>query len=110
MPKRRGILHICDDENLQEFNWVLNNGQTFKFKCCSWNGNKFDSHSITYLRNLTEIVIHETDYIYDIVCNFRFNDGQNSGLLEYIESDDDCIVNKSVVAIGPEEEIMGVIG
>ena len=49
LPKLLGILYIEDDENLKEFNWVLDNGQTFKFKCCSWNGNKFDS--IDYLKN-----------------------------------------------------------
>jgi hypothetical protein len=49
LPKLLGTLYIEDDENLKEFNWVLDNGQTFKFKCCSWNGNKFDY--ISYLEN-----------------------------------------------------------
>ncbi len=49
LPKLLGILSIVDDENLWEFNWVLDNGQTLKFKCCSWNGNKFDH--INYLKS-----------------------------------------------------------
>ena len=44
-----GYLINEDDENLKEFNWVLDNGQTFKFKCCSWDGHKFDE--ISYLKN-----------------------------------------------------------
>jgi len=49
LPKLLGTLYEEDDENLKEFNWVLDNGQTFKFKCCSWNGNKFEY--ISYLEN-----------------------------------------------------------
>jgi hypothetical protein len=49
LPKLLGTLYVEDDENLKEFNWVLDNGQTFKFKCCSWNGNKFEY--ISYLEN-----------------------------------------------------------
>jgi hypothetical protein len=108
LPKLKGILYIEDDENLKEYNWVLDNGQSFKFRCCSWNGNKFDRHSISYLKKKpVQVVIHETDYIYDIVCNFRFHyakkggDYLGVGLCECIPSDDDCVVNKSVVDIGP---------
>ena len=49
LPKLLGYLINEDDENLKEFNWVLDNGQTFKFKCCDWDGHKFDE--ISYLKN-----------------------------------------------------------
>ena len=49
LPELLGTLYVEDDENLKEFNWVLDNGQTFKFKCCSWNGHKFEH--ISYLEN-----------------------------------------------------------
>ncbi len=45
---------------------------------------------------------------------YIFKDGEIDGwgLIEdgYIESDDEGVVRKSVVKIGDEEEIMGVIG
>ena len=62
LPKLLGILNIVDDENLREFNWVLDNGQTFKFKCCSWNGNKFDHINYLKSKKVKKIIIHETEY------------------------------------------------
>jgi hypothetical protein len=104
-----------DNENLREYNWVLDNGQSFKFRCSSYNDHKFDRRSISYLKKKpVQVVIHETDAIYDIVCNFRFHYAEKGakksgrrdnylgvGLCECIPSDDDCVVNKSVVDVGP---------
>ena len=77
---------------------MLDNGQTFKFKCCSWNGNKFDHINYLKREKVVKILIHETDYLYDIVANLRFiyKDGGHDGhgLCEDIGRDDEYIVNK----------------
>lgn len=44
LPKLLGTLYNEDDDNVMvEYNWALDNGQTFKFKCNDWDGYKFDS-------------------------------------------------------------------
>lgn len=44
LPKLLGTDRVVDNyEVMVEYNWALDNGQTFKFKCNDWDGYKFDS-------------------------------------------------------------------